>query len=81
MRSVFLLGYLQTPTRASLRELWGGVGRGAETYIHQKIIRYIKSWVFNSRDFKNEISFHFRIPSDPNKGVASGALGGGRKGS
>ena len=30
----------------------------------------------NSRDFKNEIGFPFRIPSDPNKGVASGARGG-----
>ena len=51
-------------------------GRGAETYIQQKIMWYIKSGVFNSRDFKNEISFPFRIPSDPNKGVAGGAWGG-----
>ena len=31
----------------------------------------------NSRDFKNEINFPFRIPSDSNKGVAGGARGGG----
>ena len=30
----------------------------------------------NSRDVKNEIRFPFRIPSDPNKGVAGGAKGG-----
>ena len=53
-----------------------GGGRGAETYTQQKIMWYIKSGVFNSRDFKNEISFPFRIPLDPNKGVAGRALGG-----
>ena len=47
MRSVFLLGYPQTPTRALPRELWRG--RGAETYTQQKIIRYIKSWVYRSQ--------------------------------
>ena len=30
-----------------------------------------------SRDFKNEISFPFRIPPDPNKGVTGEAKGGG----
>ena len=75
MSSFFLLGYPQTPTRASPAELGEGAG-GAETYIQQKIMWYIKSGVFNSRDFKNEISFPFRILSDPNKSVAGGALGG-----
>ena len=37
--------------------------------------------IFDSRlldggEFKNEFIFSFRIPSDPNKGVASGARGG-----
>ena len=36
VRSVFLLGHPQTPTRASPMELWR-LGRGAETYIQQKI--------------------------------------------
>ena len=29
-------------------------------------------WGFNSGDFKNEIRVLFRIPSDPNEGVAGG---------
>ena len=63
------------PNRGVVGGALGG-GRGAETYTPQKIIRYIKSGVFKSRDLKSEISFPFRIPSDPNKGVAGGALGG-----
>ena len=31
--------------------------------------------VFNSGDFKNGISFSFRIPSDPAKGAWGGGLG------
>ena len=77
MRSVFLLGYPQTPTRASPGELGGGEGV-ADTYTQQKTMKYINSGVPNSRDFKNEVSFPFRIPSHPNKGVARGALGDGR---
>ena len=37
---------------------------------------YIDSRVLNGGEFKNEISFPFRIPSDSNKGVAGGARGG-----
>ena len=74
MRSIFLLGYPQTPTRASLGELGGG--RGTETYTAQMIMWYINSGVMYSRDFKTKISFPLRIPSDPNKGVAGGARGG-----
>ena len=33
--------------------------------------------VFNGGDFKNEISFSFRIPSDPPKVVLGGMEGGG----
>ena len=42
----------------------------------QKIIWYIYSGVFNDADFKNEVSFCFRIPSDANKGALRGAKGG-----
>ena len=74
MRSVFLLGYTQTPTRALPGELLkGGRARGAETYTQQKIMKYINSGGVNSRNFKNEISFPFRIPSDTNNGVAGEA--------
>ena len=37
---------------------------------------YIDSRVLNGGEFKNEIIFPFRIPSDSNKGVAGGARGG-----
>ena len=40
------------------------------------IMLYINSRVLNGGEFKNEFIFSFRIPSDPNKGVAGGALGG-----
>ena len=75
MRSVFLLRYPQTPTRASLGEPGGS--RGTETYTAQKIMWYINSGGVNSRDFKSEITFLFRILSDHNKGVAGEAKGGG----
>ena len=41
-----------------------------ETTDYKKIMWYINSRVFKGLDFKNEISFPFGIPSDPNKGVA-----------
>ena len=34
---------------------------------------YINCRVFNDADFKNEIGFPYRIPSDPNKGAHRGA--------
>ena len=77
MISVFLLGYHQIPTRASPGELWGG-GQEAETYTPQKIMKYINSGVPNSRDFKNEVSFPFRIHSRPEQGRRWGSLGGGQ---
>ena len=75
MRSVFLLGYTQTPTRALSGELLkGGRARGAETYTPQKIMKYINSGVPNSGDFKNKISFPFRIHSRPEQGLLGGGL-------
>ena len=78
MISIFLLGYPQTPTRASPGELMGG--RGAETYTQQKIMWYIKSGVFNSRDFENEISFPLRIPPHTPTRASPGELWGGGRG-
>ena len=76
MRSVFLLGYPQTPTRASPGELGGGEGV-ADTYTQQKTMKYINSGVPNSRDFKNEVSFPFRIHSRPEQGRNQGSFRGG----
>ena len=42
----------------------------------KNVMWYIKSRVLNGGEFKNEFIFPFKIPSDPNKGVASGARGG-----
>ena len=75
LSSFFLLRYPQTPTRASPGELLGG--RGAEPYTPQKIMKYINSGVPNSGDFKNKISFPFRIHSRPEQGHNQGSFGGG----
>ena len=63
MRSVFVLGYHQKPTRAPLGGIRGA--RGVKTNTPLKIMWYINSRVFNSWDFKNEISFPHRIPLEP----------------
>ena len=41
------------------------IGGGAETYIPQKLMCYIYFRVFKGINFKNEIGFPCRIPSDP----------------
>ena len=44
----------------------------------KKIMWYINSMVFNIGDFKNGISFSFRIPTDPPKGASEGGGEAGR---
>ena len=75
MRSVFLLGYPQAPTRAPLGELRGP--GGVETNTLLKIMYYINSRLFKSGDFKNVVSFAFRINSDPPRACTGVIIGGG----
>ena len=64
MKFVFLLGYPQAPTRSPLGKLWGARG-GVEINKQLKIVLYINSRVFKSEDIMKEVSFAFRINSDP----------------
>ena len=57
MRSVFVLGYPQTPTRVPLGELRGA--RGVEINKSLKIMLYINARVFRSEDIKNDVIFGF----------------------
>ena len=64
MGSVLLLGYPPDPPK-------GAAGVAVTARIEKLVNNH--SMVFNSGDFKNGISFSFRILSDPAKGAWGGA--------
>ena len=64
------------PNKGVAGGAWGGEGV-ADTYTQQKTMKYINSGVPNNRDFKNEVSFPFRIHSRPEQGRNQGSFRGG----
>ena len=74
MISIFILGYpqpLQGRPQGGGLAAWGARGRFSPTL--PKIMCYINSEVFNSVYFKNDLYFHFRVPTTPTRA----SLGGG----
>ena len=74
MMSIFILGYPQ-PLQGHPPGPGGWVW-GARGGILPKIKCYVNFRVFNSRDFKNDVYFHFRLPPSPSRAPPGGGLGG-----
>ena len=74
MTFIFILGY-PIPRKGALRGGLGGL-QGVLSAILPNIMCYVKSGVFNSGDFKNDLHFHFLTPQLPQGRPQGRGLGG-----
>ena len=72
----FILGYIPPtlPSKGASGER-AGWARGGLSPIPPKIMCYFASGISNSREFNNDLHFHFRLPPSP---ARAPQVGGGR---